>query len=205
MKQAAWRTDPARSGAGGATGDIGTHAIHLARFVSGLELESLIADLQSVVSERQLDDSAHVLLRFAGGARGMLWCSHVAPGNANALRLRIYGDKGGLDWQQEQPNELWHAPHGEPKRLLTRGGPGAGEAANRLSRIPGGHPEGYLEGFANLYAEAAAAIRAHRDGEAPADGVTVPGISDGLFGMAFIDACVRSSESGSAWVEVAGG
>ena len=204
-KQADWRTDPARSGAGGATGDIGTHAIHLARFVSGLELESLSADLQSFVSGRRLDDNANVLLRFAGGARGMLWCSQVAPGNENALRLRIYGDKGGLDWQQEQPNELWHSPYGEPKRLLTRGGPGAGEAANRLSRIPGGHPEGYLEGFANLYAEAAAAIRAHREGTAPEKGVNVSGISDGLFGMAFIDACVNSSHRGSTWIEVAAG
>ena len=203
FKQAAWRTDPARSGAGGSTGDIGTHAFNLASFVTGLTLDSLSADLQSFVSGRALDDNAHVMMRFDGGARGMLWCSQVAPGNENGLRLRIYGENGGLEWEQENPNQLWYTPHGEPKRLLTRGGAGAGEAAERVTRIPAGHPEGYLEGFATIYREAADAIGAHRLGQdVPAD-VLYPTIQDGLKGMQFIDACVRSSKRDGAWVKLA--
>ncbi|MEM9551486.1 MAG: Gfo/Idh/MocA family oxidoreductase, partial [Pseudomonadota bacterium] len=146
FKQAEWRTDPSRSGAGGSTGDIGTHAYNLACFVTGLTAESLAADLQAFVPGRQVDDNAHVLLRFGDGVRGMLWSSQVAPGNENALRLRVYGDKGGLEWAQEDPNYLWYTPFGEPKRLITRGGAGAGPQAERMSRIPPGHPEGYLEG-----------------------------------------------------------
>ncbi len=140
-KQASWRTDPKRSGAGGSIGDIGTHAFNLSCFVSGLEVESIAADLQSFVPGRQVDDNAHIMFRFSGGARGTLWCSQVAPGNENGLRLRIYGDKGGLEWAQEDPNFLWFTPFGEPTRKITRNGPGAGEAASRLSRIPPGHPE----------------------------------------------------------------
>ncbi|WP_299916120.1 Gfo/Idh/MocA family oxidoreductase [uncultured Roseobacter sp.] len=202
FKQAAWRTDPAQSGAGGSTGDIGTHAHNLACFVTGLRVESLAADLQAFVSGRQLDDNAHVMLRFAGGARGMLWSSQVAPGNENALRLRVYGEKGGLEWEQEHPNHLWHTPFGEPKRLITRNGAGAGEAAARMSRVPPGHPEGYLEGFANIYSEAAEAIVAHRSGQEPDAEVTYPTIHDGLRGMHFVDACVRSSARNSAWVNL---
>ncbi|MBM9593831.1 Gfo/Idh/MocA family protein [Roseitranquillus sediminis] len=202
-KQAEWRTDPQRSGVGGATGDIGTHALHLAHFVTGLEIERLSADLQSFVSGRKVDDNAHVMLRFAGGARGMLWCSQVAPGNENSLRLRVYGETGGLEWQQEQPNHLWYTPFGEPKRLISRNGAGAGAAAARMSRTPSGHPEGYLEGFANIYAEAAAAIRAHRSGAAAPADVEYPGISDGLLGVRFVDACVRSSRDDAAWVALA--
>ena len=202
-KQAAWRTDPARSGAGGSTGDIGTHAFNLASFVTGLALDSLSADLQSFVSGRQLDDNAHVMMRFEGGARGMLWCSQVAPGNENGLRLRVYGEAGGLEWAQENPNQLWYTPHGEPKRLLTRGGVGATDDAARVTRIPAGHPEGYLEGFATIYREAADAITAHRAGrDVPAD-VLYPTIEDGLKGMQFVDACVRSSKRDGAWVKLA--
>lgn len=200
IKQARWRTDPERSGAGGSIGDIGTHAYNLACFVSGLELEALAADMQAFVSGRQLDDNAHVLLRWKGGARGMLWSSQVAPGNENALKMRIYGEKGGLEWEQEHPNHLWHTPFGEPKRLITRNGAGAGDAAARLSRIPPGHPEGYLEGFANIYGEAAEAITAHRDGKSAPSEVVYPTVRDGLKGMEFIDACVRSSKRNAAWV-----
>ncbi|WP_375229365.1 Gfo/Idh/MocA family protein [Roseobacter sp. S98] len=200
FKQAAWRTDPARSGAGGSTGDIGTHAHNLACFVTGLTVESLAADLQAFVPGRQLDDNGHVMLRFHGGARGMLWCSQVAPGNENALRLRVYGEKGGLEWSQENPNQLWFTPLGEPKRLITRNGAGAGDAAARMSRIPPGHPEGYLEGFANIYSEAAEAIVARREGRDPAPEVIYPDIVDGLRGMQFVDACVRSSARNAAWV-----
>ncbi len=202
QKQAGWRTDPARSGAGGSTGDIGTHAFNLVGFVTGLRLEALAADLQVFVPGRKLDDNGHVLLRFEGGARGMLWCSQVAPGNENALRLRVYGEKGGLEWAQEDPNYLWYTPLGEPKRLLTRGGVGARPEAARVSRTPGGHPEGYLEGFANIYAEAARAILARRDGApVPAD-VLYPTIEDGVAGVAFVEACVRSSARNSAWVSL---
>ncbi|WP_417682257.1 Gfo/Idh/MocA family protein [Roseibium sp.] len=199
-KQADWRTDPNRSGAGGSTGDIGTHAFNLACFVTGLTAESLAADLQSFVPGRQVDDNAHVMLRFEGGARGMLWCSQVAPGNENNLKIRVYGDKGGLEWHQENPNLLQFTPFGAPARILTRGGAGMSESVAPAIRIPPGHPEGYLEGFANLYREAADAIRAHQAGT-PAD-TLVPGIEDGLKGMRFIDACVRSSARNAAWVSL---
>ena len=202
-KQAEWRTDPARSGAGGATGDIGTHAYNLARFVTGLPLDSLAADLDSFVEGRRLDDNAHVMLRFKGGAKGMLWASQVAPGNENALKLRVYGTKGGIEWAQEQPNHLWYTPFGEPKRLITRGGAGAGAAAARVSRVPGGHPEGYLEGFANIYAEAARAIRAARRGRKPARDVVFPTVRDGVEGVAFVEACVRSSKKNGGWTRLA--
>lgn len=199
-KQAEWRVDPARSGAGGAIGDIGTHAYNLACFVSGLTLDRLAADLDAFGAGHTLDENAHVLLRWRGGAKGLLWCSQVAPGNENALRLRVYGDKGGLDWSQEDPNRLWFTPLGEPKRLLTRNGAGATEDNIRMSRVPGGHPEGYLEAFANLYSEAARAIHAHRRGDAVPEDVIFPTLEDGMDGMRFIDACVRSSRQDSAWV-----
>ncbi len=205
LKQAEWRTDPARSGAGGSVGDIGTHAHNLACFVSGLRVDRLAADLQCFGEGRQLDDNAHVLLRFEGGARGgargMLWCSQVSPGNENALKLRVYGEKGGLEWSQEDPNYLWFTPHGEAKRLLTRSGPGANDHAAAASRIPPGHPEGYLEGFANVYSEAADAIRAVQAGSSRSDAMgLLPGIEQGMAGMAFIQACVNSSRDDAAWV-----
>lgn len=200
QKQAGWRTDPARTGAGGSTGDIGTHAFNLASFVSGLTLDALAADLQAFVPGRRVDDNGHVLLRFHGGARGMLWCSQVAPGNENALRLRLYGEKAGLSWAQEHPNHLWFTPLGQPPRLVTRGGAGAGPEAARMTRVPPGHPEGYLEGFANIYAEAGRAIRAAQAGQAPDSAVVYPTLADGLAGVAFVDACVRSSARNAAWV-----
>ena len=200
-KQAEWRADPERAGAGGSVGDIGTHAFHLAGFVTGLRAERLAADLTAFVPGRTLDDNAHVMLRFQGGAKGMLWCSQVAPGHENGLRLRVFGDKGGIDWRQEEPNVLWFTPHGEPTRRLTRNGPSMGEAAARASRTPAGHPEGYLEGFANIYSDAAAAIRAIREGRPVPSDLLLPGIEDGLEGMAFIDACVRSSRRDAAWTE----
>lgn len=200
QKQADWRTDPARSGAGGSTGDIGTHAFNLAGFVTGLELEALSADLHSFVQGRRLDDNGHVLLRYKGGARGMLWCSQVATGCENGLRLRVFGTKAGIEWAQEDPNYLWVGPFGQPRYRLTRGGAGSGPEAARLTRIPPGHPEGYLEGFANIYAEAARAIIARRDGLAPDPAVTFPGLKEGVEGVAFVDACVRSSQRNGAWL-----
>lgn len=202
FKQAEWRTDPARSGAGGSTGDIGTHAFNLAAFVTGLELDSLSADIQAFVDGRQVDDNAHVMMRYKGGARGMLWCSQVAPGNENALRLRVYGEKGGLEWAQEDPNYLWYTPLGESKRLITRNGVGAGASAARVSRIPPGHPEGYLEGFANIYSEAAKAIVAKRNKSDVDAEVIFPTVQDGLLGVKFIDACVRSSAENAEWIEI---
>ena len=202
FKQAEWRTDPTRSGAGGSTGDIGTHAHNLVRFVTGLEVESLAADLDAFVPGRKVDDNGHVMLRFEGGAKGLLWCSQVAPGNENALRIRVYGESGGLEWAQEDPNYLWHTPFGELKRVITRNGSGSGDAATRISRVPPGHPEGYLEGFANIYSEAAEAIVAHREGKEIAAEVMYPTIKDGLKGVEFIDACVRSSARNAAWVRV---
>jgi predicted dehydrogenase len=200
-KGAEWRTDPARSGAGGAIGDIGTHAYNLAAFVTGETPAQLYADLTSFVPGRTLDDSANILLRYASGAKGMLWASQIAVGNENALSLRIYGDKGGLEWHHESPDRLWFTPYGEEKRLITRNGAGAGMAANRVSRVPSGHPEGYLEGFANIYREAADAIMAARDGGKPGGDVFYPGIEDGIAGLAFIEAAVQSSRT-AAWVDL---
>ncbi len=200
QKQAAWRTDPKRSGAGGAIGDIGTHAYQLADYVSGLEVKELQAELTSFGEGRALDDDARMNLRYANGAKGSIWVSQVAPGNENGLRLRVYGTKGGLHWVQANPNELLFSPLGKPTQILTRGGPDSGEAAARVTRIPAGHPEGYLEGFANVYSDVALAIKAARTGKKPPKGVEFPGIADGVKGMAFIEACVRSSKGNGKWV-----
>jgi predicted dehydrogenase len=195
-KQAEWRTDPTRSGLGGAIGDIGTHAWQLAEFVTGQTPQALAADLSSFVPGRAVDDNAHVLLRYDGGAKGMLWASQVAVGNENALRLRVTGDTGALDWSQENPNQMGFARFGEPRQILTRSGAGATKAGLATTRTPAGHPEGYLEGFATLYREAAAVIR----GQGGAG--VLPGIRDGMSGMRFIDACIRSSRAGAVWVQV---
>ena len=201
QKQAAWRTDPKRSGAGGATGDIGTHAFNLAEFVTGLTLEALAADVHTFVKGRKLDDNAHVLLRYKGGAKGVLWCSQVAAGQENGLKLRIYGTKGGLEWAQEDPNYLAWSKLGEPRQRITRSGAGAGAQAARVTRIPSGHPEGYLEGFANIYAEAAAAVNAKKAGRRIDSNVTYPTVHDGVKGVAFVEACVASSRRNGAWVK----
>jgi predicted dehydrogenase len=201
-KQAEWRTDPARAGAGGALGDIGTHAMNLAAFVSGLKPRALCAELTGFVEGRKLDDDVQILIRYEGGAKGMLWASQVAPGNENGLRLRVYGTRGGLDWLQTDPNYLWYTPFGAPRQLITRGGAGAGPAAARLTRVPAGHPEGYLEGFANIYGEAAEAILAARAGRPVPPGVVFPTAQDGLEGMKFIAAAVASSTNGGVWTEV---
>ena len=202
-KQAAWRTDPARSGAAGSAGDIGTHAFNLAEFVSGLEIEEIAAELSRFVPGRVLDDNAQMLLRLSGGARGALWCSQTAPGNENNLRLRVYGERAGLDWSQEQPNLLTLTPHGEPPCLIRRAGAGATPVAAHASRIPAGHPEGYLEAFAQLYRDVADQIEAHKAGRAPdAACMLVPGIEAGLRGMRFITAAVASSADGATWQKV---
>ncbi len=196
-KQAAWRTDPARSGIGGAIGDIGTHAFQLAHFISGDPVKELAADLTSFVDGRKVDDDTHMLLRFESGAKGYLWASQVAPGNENSLKIRVYGEKGGLEWEQENPNILTVGMFGEPKHTITRGGNGAGDAANAVTRTPGGHPEGYLEGFATIYREAADIVREGRKPESLS-----PTVDEGLAGMRFIDAAVRSSKANAQWVSL---
>jgi predicted dehydrogenase len=201
-KQAEWRVDPARAGGGGSLGDIGTHAFNLADYVTGLEVAELCADLTTFVAGRRLDDNAQILLRYANGARGALWASQVAPGNENGLRLRVYGTKGGLHWAQENPNELRWSPLGEPTRIVTRAGPGSGAAAARVTRTPGGHPEGYLEGFANIYSDVALAIKAARDGKKPPAECDFPTIVDGVKGVAFVEAAVKSSKANGAWVKL---
>jgi len=169
--------------------------------VSGLDLAELSADLTAFGAGRALDDNVQISLRYAGGARGSLWASQVAPGNENNLMLRVYGTKGGLKWRQENPNELFWSPLGESTRIITRGGAEAGAAAGRVTRVPPGHPEGYLEGFGTIYAEIAAAIVAARDGGGPPEGVMFPTIDDGVKGLAFIEAAVRSSRANGQWVK----
>ncbi|SDE37166.1 Gfo/Idh/MocA family protein [Limimaricola pyoseonensis] len=190
-KQSKWRLDPEQAGRGGAIADIGTHALHLASFVSGLEPTSLSADLHSFGAGRRVDDNAHIMLRYPNGARGLLWVSQVAVGNENALRLRVYGTRGSIEFDQEAPNRIWFTPIGEPRRLLTRGGAGFAGAA----RIPAGHPEGFLEAFASLYAEFADDLRSPDAPRAP-----IPGVRDGVAGLRFIQAALDSSGRDGAWV-----
>jgi len=202
QKQAAWRVDPAQAGAGGSLGDIGTHAEHLARFISGLELAAVSADLTTFVAGRRLDDNAHVMLRYTNGARGLLWSSQVAPGNENALRVRVYGSKAGLEFRQETPNQLWFTALGQQPRLITRGGNGSGAAASHATRIPAGHPEGYLEGFAQIYRDVAEQIQARWQGRAPDPlACIVPTVEDGARGMKFIEAVVESSRAEGRWTD----
>lgn len=193
-KQAEWRVDPARAGDGGCIGDIGTHAFHLAEFVTGLRVTRLLADLGTVVPGRQLDDDVAVLLRLDNGARGVLLASQVEVGELNGLRIRVSGDRGGLEWRQEEPNMLVvHRLDGGSE--LVRAGTGIGESAQQASRTPGGHPEGYLEAFANLYRDFARQLR----GE---PGSLVPGVEDGLRGMAFVATAVAASREARGWVDL---
>ena len=202
-KQAEWRTDPARSGPAGAVGDIGTHAFNLAEFIAGDEVASLSAELHTFVEGRRLDDNAHIMLRFASGAKGMLWCSQVAAGLENGLRIRIYGEKAGLEWHQENPNYLTFSPLGEPPRIIRRNGYGADEVSRAASRIPGGHPEGYLEGFAQLYTDVAEQIAARIENREPNPfSLQVPNVEHGVRGVRFIEAAVRSSQRKAAWVDL---
>ncbi len=203
LKQAAWRVDPAEAGPAGSLGDLGTHAHNIAEFVTGQRVERVAADLHAFVPGRRLDDNAQILLRFTGGARGMLWSSQVAPGNENALKLRVYGERGGLEWAQEHPNQLRWAPLGEAPRVLARGVGALSAAAARATRIPSGHPEGYLEAFAQIYRDAAELIAARIEGRKPEDGaMMVPDVEAGLRGIAFVAASVESSRRDGAWTEL---
>lgn len=194
-KQAEWRTDPARAGLGGCLGDIGTHAFQLAEHVSGLAVESLSADLSTHVAGRRLDDDVSALLRFAGGARGVLKASQVAAGEENGLRLRIHGERGGLEWSQMEPNTLTLRWHDRPTEIVRAAGPGLEASAASLFRTPSGHPEGYIEAFANIYRAFAAGIRGEDDR-------WCPGVSDGLRTMRFIEAVVANAESLEKWTEM---
>jgi predicted dehydrogenase len=202
QKQAAWRTDPARAG-GGAIGDIGTHAWQLADTIVGRPLEALAAQLSSFVPGRAVDDDVQVLLRYQGGARGMLWASQVATGHGNDLRIGVYGSRGSIQWAQERPEELLWTPLGEPTRIVKRGTNAANAAAARVSRIPGGHPEGYLEAFASMYGEIAAHLLAVRAGLPPPADAEFPTIDDGLRAVEFIEAVQASSCAGGVWISAA--
>ncbi len=193
-KQAEWRVDPALAGLGGCIGDIGVHAFHLAEFVTGLRVTQLLADLGTVVPGRRLDDDCSVLLRFDNGARGVLTASQISIGDLNALSLRVYGERGTMKWRQEAPNELlMHAADGRTEIVRT-GDPDLGRDACAVTRLPGGHPEGYLEAFANLYRDFARVLRGVA---AP----LLPGIDAGLRGMTFIDRAVAASRHGRGWVD----
>lgn len=200
QKQADWRTDPARSGLAGAMGDIGSHAENLVATVTGLELDSICADLSTFVPGRRLDDDGNVLLRFTNGARGVLIASQIEVGCENDLRLRVFGSQGTLVWHQEEPNRLVHQPIDGPARVLTRGSPWLGEAARRATRLPAGHPEAFLEAFANVYLGVAAHIRAVQAGRTPdpleAD---YPRLADGVRGVRFIEKVVESAGSQAKW------
>ena len=202
QKQASWRTDPSKAGMGGSIGDIGSHAFNLADFITGAKLTELCADISSFVEGRKNDDNAHVLLRYENGVKGMLWSSQVAPGNENALKIRIYGDKGGLEWEQENPNYLRVDIFGEAKKIIRRAGNETIDVAGRVTRIPPGHPEGYLEGFANIYSDFAKQIIAFKKNQKIEDELLlVPSIEDGLKGVKFISKVVESGLGGSKWLK----
>ena len=203
QKQAAWRTDPKRSGAAGCIGDIGTHAENLARYITGLPIDSLCADLTTFVRGRKLDDDGNILVRFHGGAKGVMHASQISVGDENNLNIRVYGEKAGLEWHQEHPNELVVKFPDQPRQIWRRGNGYVGAAAQSCTRIPAGHPEGYLEAFANIYREAFRAIAAETAGRKPPKDLDYPTIDDGVEGMEFIDAVVKSSRRGARWVKFA--
>ncbi len=198
-KQAEWRTDPARSGIAGSVGDIGTHAENLLAYITGLNISSLCADLTSFVEGRRLDDDANILLRLGNGGKGLLTCSQIAAGEENALSIRIYGTKAGLEWHQMEPNTLIFMQPGQPRQLLRTNMPYMSAESRTLTHVPAGHPEGYLEAFANIYRLAVADIRRVEMGEQAQGGY--PTVYDGLRGMRFITRAVESSQKGALWVD----
>ena len=200
--QAAWRTDPKKSGKAGAMGDIGTHAAHLAEYISGLKITKLCADLNIMVEGRALDDDGNVLLKFDNGAAGVLVASQIAAGEENALKIRIYGEKGGIEWAQMEPNTLIVKWLDKPAEIYRAGQPYLSNIAKANCRTPGGHPEGYLEAFANIYRNFAQSLMAKMNGEQPtAAMIDYPKVDEGVRGMAFIDNLVASSQSDKKWTE----
>lgn len=201
QRQAEWRTDPTRAGVSSALADIGSHAEHLVRYVTGLEIDALCADLSTQVEGRALEDDANVLIRYRGGARGVLVASQISAGDENDLTLRVYGEEGGIAWRQERPGELELRPREGPLRRLTRGSPGLSEAARHATRLPPGHPEGFIEAFANLYRSAARTLRARLQGREPDPlELDLPDVRDGARGVHFIHRAVESSRR-DAWVD----
>jgi predicted dehydrogenase len=201
-KQAVWRTTPSIAGKSSVVGDLGTHAHHLARFITGLEISEVSAELSSIVPGRQADDNAHIKLRFNNGAKGMMWVSMVAAGNLHGQRIRVYGEKGSLEWVQEQPNELILRPVDGPQQTLSRGCSWLSPSAQRASRLWPGHPEGFLAAFGNIYTDIADAVLARRDG-VEADPLTYlfPTVEDGVLGVKFVDAAVESHQQDGRWTD----
>lgn len=203
QKQAAWRTDPSKSGIAGAMGDIGTHAENLAEYVTGLKISELCADISTIVAGRLLDDDGNVLLRFSNGARGVLHASQISAGEENNLSIRIYGEKGGLEWRQMEPNSLIARWLDKPVQIFRTGGPHICREAQAHTRIPAGHPEGYLEAFANIYRNVARCLSARLDGQEPEPIFTdFPTVTDGVRGMHFIEKVIESGRSKQKWVAV---
>ena len=201
QKQASWRTDPKRSGAAGCMGDIGTHAENLARYITGLHIDSLCADLTTFVKGRKLDDDGNVLVRYKGGAKGVLHSSQICIGDENNLNIRVYGTKAALEWRQEFPNELVVKFADQPRQIWRRGNGYISAHGKKFTRIPAGHPEGYLEAFANIYLEAFRAIGAEVEGKRQPKDLDFPTIDDGVEGMVFIETVVKSSKRGAKWLK----
>ena len=199
QKQAAWRCDPKQAGASGCVGDIGTHAENLGRYLTGLQIDSLCAEFTTFIRGRKLEDDAGLLIRYRGGAKGVLLCSQISCGEENNLNIRVYGTKGSLAWQQEHPDELKFIPKGEPARILHRGNAYVSAAAKKFTRLPFGHPEAFIEAFANVYLEAVAAIRADIEGKRST--FDFPTVDDGVAGMAFIETAVKSAASNAKWTK----
>jgi predicted dehydrogenase len=200
QKQAAWRTDPSKSGAGGAIGDIGTHAANLAEYITGLKITEVNAELTAVIKERKLDDDCAMLLRFDNGCTGVLTATQIAAGEENDLTIRVYGEKGGLEWHQQDPNSLVIKWLEKPTQIIRSGGGYLSSVAKSNTRVPSGHPEGYLEAFANIYLNFAKAVRDHRHGKSvDYKRYDFPNVNDGVRGMAFIETALKSSKSKSKW------
>ena len=202
QKQAAWRTDPDQAGASACIGDIGTHAENLARYITGLEIEELRADFKTYVAGRRLEDDADLLLRYKGGVRGVLHASQILAGEENDFNIRVYGTEASLEWHQENPGDLIVKYPGASKQVLRRGQPQLSEATVRATRLPTGAPEGYIEGFANIYREATRAIYAEVSGEVTPQDLDFPTVEDGLKGMAFITGTVQSAKGGGIWTRL---
>lgn len=200
QKQAAWRLDPKRAGASSCVGDIGSHAENLGRYITGLHVAELCAEFTSFIPGRTLEDDAAILIRYRGGAKGVLYCSQISCGEENNLNIRVYGTEGSLAWRQENPNELKLTLKDEPAKILRRGNGGLSEAAAKATRLPPGHPEAFLEAFANVYGGAVEAIRARLEGRKGA--FDFPTVEDGVEGLAFIEACVKSAKSGGKWTKL---
>ncbi|MEM4246550.1 MAG: Gfo/Idh/MocA family oxidoreductase, partial [Candidatus Bathyarchaeia archaeon] len=202
QKQAAWRTDPNRAGASNCVGDIGSHIEHMISYVTGLEIQSLLARLDHFGEGRTIDDNASILVNYKGGARGIYWSSQIAIGHDNGFRIRIYGTKAGLEWAQESPNYLKVSFLDKPSEWISRGRDRMSPRAQALSRIPSGHPEGYFEAFANIYSTYLTALEKRKSGQEPSgDDLDFPGVEDGVRGVRFIERCVESSNKGAIWVE----